>query len=128
MVSQVTSSPLDTNTNALLAPQEKYDAFFELVDRFLWDSEDDLEERQYYGQRYRRRGMVNFFDCPSFFCFYQNCFVFEGWMQMRRPRFLSAQNRRDEPSSMYRNFVDTCYSGLCWLGLSPLVDTVASLG
>ena len=54
--------------------------------------------------------------------------VFEGWMQMRRPRFLSAQNRHDEPSSMYRNFVDTCYSGLCWLGLSPLVDTVASLG
>jgi len=59
MVSQVTSSPLDTNTNALLAPQEKYDAFFELVDRFLWDSEDDLEERQYYGQRYRRRGWMH---------------------------------------------------------------------
>ena len=36
-------------------PQEEYDAFFKLVDTFLWDSEvtDDevvAEQRQYYGQ------------------------------------------------------------------------------
>ena len=34
-----------------LAPQENYDAFFDLVDAFLWDS--DLPEERQFG-RFRR--------------------------------------------------------------------------
>ena len=43
LVSQVESSFLDDLTE--LAPPENYDAFFNMVDRFLWDSED-AQERQ----------------------------------------------------------------------------------
>merc|ERR1711874_556726 len=81
--------------------QEKYENFFHLVDSFLWDSED-IESRMY------RR----------------------GYMRMRRPRILTVYNNygREEPSSVYRSFVDGCYDFLCWSGLNSLADSVARLG
>ena len=44
LVSSVQGSFLENLSD--LAPQENYDAFFNMVDRFLWDSED-TEERQF---------------------------------------------------------------------------------
>ena len=44
LVSQVEASFLENLSE--LAPKENYDAFFNMVDRFLWDSED-AEERQF---------------------------------------------------------------------------------
>merc|ERR1712038_80176 len=85
-----------------LAPVERFDAFFETVDRWLWDSEDQE------GRMYRR-----------------------GYMRMRRPRFLTTYNtytRRQEPTSMYRSFVDTCYGIGCWLGINGLMEDIARLG
>ena len=64
-LSQVQAGFFDTSLMEMeRRPQEEYDAFFKLIDNFLWDSEvtDDVaEERQYYGQyQYgaplRRRG------------------------------------------------------------------------
>merc|ERR1712190_81031 len=61
--------------------QEKYDNFFQLVDSFLWDSEEGE------GRMYRR-----------------------GYMRMRRPRILSVYNNnfgRQEPNSVYRSLADS---------------------
>ena len=44
LVSNVEGSFLENLSE--LAPKENYDAFFNMVDRFLWDSED-AEERQF---------------------------------------------------------------------------------
>ena len=44
LVSQVEASFMENLSE--LAPKENYDAFFNMVDRFLWDSED-AEERQF---------------------------------------------------------------------------------
>ena len=44
LVSKVEGSFLENLSE--LAPKENYDAFFNMVDRFLWDSED-AEERQF---------------------------------------------------------------------------------
>ena len=44
LVSQVEASFIENLSE--LAPKENYDAFFNMVDRFLWDSED-AEERQF---------------------------------------------------------------------------------
>merc|ERR1719445_380696 len=84
-----------------LVLQENYDNFFHLVDSFLWDSEDSE------GRMYRR-----------------------GYMRMRRPRILSVYNSygQQEPNSLYRSLVDTCYGFLCWSGLNSLADSVARLG
>merc|ERR1711973_758250 len=81
--------------------KENYDNFFHLVDSFLWDSEDSE------GRMYRR-----------------------GYMRMRRPRILSVYNSygQQEPSSLYRSFVDQCYGFLCWSGLNSLADSMARLG
>ena len=51
-------------------------------------------------------------------------------MRMRRPRILTVYNNygREEPSSVYRSFVDGCYDFLCWSGLNSLADSVARLG
>ena len=54
-----------------------------------------------------------------------------GYMRMRRPRFLTTYNtitRRQEPTSMYRSFVDTCYGIGCWLGINGLMEDIARLG
>merc|ERR1712173_550709 len=84
-----------------VALKENYDNFFHFVDSFLWDSEDS-EERMY------RR----------------------GYMRMRRPRILSVYNSygQQEPSSLYRSFLDQCYGFLCWSGLNSLADSMARLG
>jgi len=81
--------------------KENYDNFFHLVDSFLWDSEDSE------GRMYRR-----------------------GYMRMRRPRILSVYNSygQQEPSSLYRSFLDQCYGFLCWSGLNSLADSMARLG
>ena len=60
-MSQVQAGFFDTGLMEMeRRPQEEYDAFFKLIDHFLWDSEEDVaEERQYYGQYgapLRRRG------------------------------------------------------------------------
>lgn len=64
-LSQVQAGFFDTGLMEMeRRPQEEYDAFFKLIDNFLWDSEEDVaEERQYYGQyQYgaplRRRGKL----------------------------------------------------------------------
>ena len=44
LVSHVEASFIENLSE--LAPKENYDAFFNMVDRFLWDSED-AEERQF---------------------------------------------------------------------------------
>ena len=44
LVSKVEGSFLENISD--LAPKENYDAYFNMVDRFLWDSED-TEERQF---------------------------------------------------------------------------------
>ena len=44
LVSQVEASFMENLSE--LAPKENYHAFFNMVDRFLWDSED-AEERQF---------------------------------------------------------------------------------
>merc|ERR1712221_29458 len=87
-----------TDKNEITA--EEYDQFFQLVDNFLWDSEDEQ------GRMYRR-----------------------GSMRMTRPQFLMRRNGfQQEPSSAYRAFVDTCYDFACWSGLNTLVNSVLRLG
>ena len=51
-------------------------------------------------------------------------------MRMRRPRILTVYNNygHEQPSSVYRSFVDGCYDFLCWSGLNSLADSVARLG
>jgi len=79
---------------------EEYDQFFQLVDNFLWDSSDEK------GRMYRR-----------------------GYMRMTRPQFLMRRNGyQQEPSAVYRSFVDTCYDFACWSGLNSVVNSVMRLG
>merc|ERR1712018_117670 len=91
----------DDKQDKAVVLQENYDNFFHFVDSFLWDSEDSE------GRMYRR-----------------------GYMRMMRPRILTVYNSygQQEPSSLYRSFVDSCYGFLCWSGLNSLADSVARMG
>merc|ERR1719244_1309034 len=94
------------NNNQYGIPEEEYLEFFQLVDNFLWDSEDKEEGRQFH----------------------------RGLMRMNRPQFLMTPVQRryggvmvQQPNSLYRSFTDTCYDLLCQLGINSVVNRLGRL-
>ena len=84
------NNEIETNTNV-----KDKEAFFRLFNMILWNAPElnDSQERQYF---YRRQGLLG------------------------RPMPLMFHRQDNLGGSMYRSFVDQCYTLACKLGLSGL--------
>ena len=104
MILQLVNYDLDVqyglNNEIETEDMEDKDAFFKLINMFLWNEphQNDNQERQYY-----RQGILG------------------------RPMPMIIRRQDNFSGSMYRSFVDQCYSLVCKLGLNGMFKSLERL-